>query len=208
MAQSKNSGGEKGSGAGKSGEGSSSAGQSKEGKGGQLSEMAAGKGTGGGPGGGGQSVQGTANPTGQQEGKVENARPGDPKGEPSETVKDNPEPDRPKSEADPKNRNLAGSLRLEDIDKLKKNKKLLKDLKLSEKDLEEYRKTLVEKLQAQPSEKLPPPGGGGNLANLGAREIKRSDKADASNARRSGLGQPPPEFRDLFRQYTSGSDRK
>jgi hypothetical protein len=125
----------------------------------------------------------------------------DPTGEgvpPDRVVK---EPDLPKSPADPEHRKRAGALQVEDFTKI--DKTILKKLKMSEEELRAFQKAYTEKLQRQETEKLAPPQSG-NLRNLGARELKGAP-GKASDVRRGGLGQPPPEFRDLFRKYTSNT---
>jgi hypothetical protein len=111
------------------------------------------------------------------------------------------EPDLPKAEADPEHRTRGGSLSL--ADKIRKDKNLPKDYKFTEKELEEFRKAMAEKPGTQPGEKLAKTQGG-NMRNI-AHEVKPGEKNDTSNAKQTGQGKPPPEFRELFRQYTSGN---
>ncbi len=117
------------------------------------------------------------------------------------------EPERPASKPDPNHRRRAGVLQLEDFTKI--DKRLLDELKMSEEELKAFREAYTKKVQRpQPTpEVLPPAQAGGDLRNLGAREVKPGDKPRTDDARRSGLGQAPPEFREIFRRYTSGEKK-
>lgn len=104
---------------------------------------------------------------------------------------------------DDAHRRRAGVLQLEDLNKL--DRKLLQELKMSEDDLKAFRDALARKrARPTPTPETLPASQSGNLRNLGAREIKPGDKPQTHDARRTGLGQAPPEFREAFRQYTTG----
>lgn len=110
---------------------------------------------------------------------------------------------KPTDRPDPAGRRHAGALQLEDFSKI--DKRLLDELKMSEEEFKAFREAYLKRLKRTPTtpEALPL-SQGGNLRNIGAREVKPGDKPRTDDARRSGLGQAPPEFREIFRRYTTG----
>jgi hypothetical protein len=98
----------------------------------------------------------------------------------------------------------AGVLQLEDFSKIDKN--ILKELGITEEEWQAFRKAYTEKRQRQAPETLPPTQGG-SLSNLGSRQVQAPDKT-STDAKRTGLGGAPPEFRELFRRYTGSTPRK
>jgi hypothetical protein len=98
--------------------------------------------------------------------------------------------------ANPENDRRAGVLQLEDFRKI--DKKLLRDLKISDEQLKELR-AYAEAKRERGNESLPPSQPGslpGGVASGG-----KGSKQDP-DARRTGLGKPPREFEEAFRQFT------
>ncbi len=99
----------------------------------------------------------------------------------------------------PDNDRRAGVLQLEDFRKI--DKKLLRDLKISDEQLKELRAYAEAKRQGD-KESLPSsqpgtlPGGVGT----GGQGTKQDP-----DAHRTGLGKPPREFEEAFREFTRGS---
>jgi hypothetical protein len=107
------------------------------------------------------------------------------------------------SPGDPAHRRHAGQLQIEDFTRIDKN--ILKDLKMTPEQLEAFKQAYTEKLRRDEAEQLP---GSRNtqLENQGAREVT-GDKSSPGGDR-TGLGQPPPEYRKLYRDYTRQQSEK
>ncbi len=97
---------------------------------------------------------------------------------------------------DPAHRRRAGVLQLEDFTKIDKD--ILKDLKITPEQWEAFKHAYADKLRRDEAEQLP---GSQNDRGVGSRsdEYKAEKKAGGD---RTGFGQVPPEFRELFREYT------
>jgi hypothetical protein len=98
---------------------------------------------------------------------------------------------------DPEHRRRAGVLQIDDFTKIDKD--ILKELALTPEQWEAFKKAYADKLKRDEAEQLP---GSRNdsLGSRGAKEVK-ADK-NGNRGDRTGQGQVPPEWRDLFREYT------
>jgi hypothetical protein len=113
-------------------------------------------------------------------------------------------PEPPPSAADPAHRGRAGVLQVEDFRKIDKN--ILKDLKMTPEEWEAFKKDYAAKLRRDEAEQLPA-SRNDNLGHRGAATVT-ADKADTGDAKKTGLGRVPPEFRGAYRDYTLRQSEK
>lgn len=121
--------------------------------------------------------------------------------DPQNGVKDPPAP------ANAEFQKKAGDLQLETFKK-KVTKDMLKELKWTEEEYQQFLKKYAEMLSrrtkdpATGQEKLPDPKrGAGNLKNQGPRQVKGSKTSD-DRAMQGGKSLPPPEFREKYQEFT------
>jgi hypothetical protein len=157
---------------------------------------------------GGQDMGTDPTAQAKDEGKAINPlgarQPGTGDAPPDAPIAQNQEP--PGGPGDPRHRDRAGTLQLEDFQKV--DKKLRDELGWTEEQLKQFQRDYEELLKrrqaeartAEPDQPQGPQRGGTNLSNIGAQRVKPGQGGPV-DARSIGRGQPPPGYQDAAREF-------
>src|SRR5262249_59057240 len=111
--------------------------------------------------------------------------------------------------ADARDRRKKGELLLERFDKMlqRDKQKFLEDAGISEEDMRRLREDIGRRKAsaAEKPEQAPKATGPGSRNDKGVTRVQGAGKSRASDTQYGGPGSPPPEFRDVYREFTSGS---
>lgn len=125
---------------------------------------------------------------------------------------DDEPPDLRGAPPDARDRLKKGELLLERFDKLleKDKQKFLQDAKISDEDMRRLREDIARRKVNRPenSEQAPRKPGRGSRADMGAARVQGGGKSRAADTQYGGPGSPPPEFRDIIREFTGGQEKK
>jgi hypothetical protein len=152
-------------------------------------------------------------PKGKTQEKPDNSDGGTPGGGgPNNNVRGNQTPPMAGTKPDERDQIKKGELLLERFDKMleKEKKKFLEDAKISEEDMKRFREDIKhrKKRLEERTEKAPKATGPGSRTDAAATQVKSDAKSRAADSQYGGRGAPPPEFRETYREFTSGKDKK
>jgi hypothetical protein len=142
--------------------------------------------------------------------KTDEGAPG--RGGQNNNVRGNQTPPMAGTKPDERDELKKGELLLERFDKMleKERQKFLEDAKISEQDMKRFREDIRRRKAriAEQPEKAPRATGPGSRTDASASQVKPEGKARAADTQYGGRGAPPPEFRETYREFTSGKDKK